>query len=137
MSKKSKVNRSFHEAGSACAVTKGSMRCTPPAELYSLLRSARGDSDDDCSFHHRILGKDREQNAVAVLYQLLQSVTHPGAASWWSSHPAQHRGAEMPTASSLRAHCSRPRLPQVLLRCTDYPDTLLSPSLPCNHLSLC
>lgn len=70
------------------------------------LRSARGDSDADGSFHHRILGKDREQNAVAALYQLLQSVTHPGAASWWSSLPAQHRGAErcqLPVASGLIA----------------------------------
>lgn len=44
--------------------------------------------------HDRILGKDQEQNAAAVLNQPLHSATHLGAASWWSSLPAQGRRAE-------------------------------------------
>lgn len=82
------------------------------------------------SSHHRILSKDREQNADAVLNQPLHPSTHLGLASWWSSLPAQGREAE---------RCQPPLDPGLIIAVTGYhrfsstaeiTQILFSPHLP-------
>lgn len=84
------------------------------------------------SYHHRILGKDREQNTVAVLNQPLHSATHLGAAV--GSPTFQHKAEMLKDANcqgpqgSLEQSQATTGFPQVQ-RLPRYSCVLIFPSL--------